>query len=49
MFRKLYNTRLKMFKTHTKMKTINELVDEMTPKQLQDWCNSQECYDYLNR
>ena len=24
-------------------------VDDMTPQQLQDWCNSQECYDYLNR
>ena len=24
-------------------------VDNMTPQQLQDWCNSKECYDYLNR
>lgn len=24
-------------------------VDSMTPQQLQDWCDSKECYDYLNR
>jgi len=28
---------------------IKKDVDNMTPQQLQDWCNSKECYDYLNR
>ena len=28
---------------------IRKEVDGMTDKQLQDWCSSQECYDYLNR
>ena len=28
---------------------IKKDVSNMTSKQLQDWCNSQECYDYLNR
>ena len=39
-----------------KTKTLTELLDEvrwqmdkLTPKQLQDWCNSKECFDYLNR
>lgn len=26
-----------------------EKVDNMTEKQLQTWCNSKECFDYLNR
>ncbi len=37
-------------------KTITELIDEaiietnsLTSEQLQQWCKSKECFDYLNR
>ena len=28
---------------------IKKDVNNMTPQELQNWCNSKECYDYLNR
>ena len=28
---------------------VKEEIEKMSDKELQDWCDSQECYDYLNR
>lgn len=32
-----------------KLDLLKEQVNNMSSGELQSWCNSQECYDYMNR